>query len=87
MRISCRCSRASATRSGCSSIAPAQEELDRFFTLSLDMLCIAGFDGYFKRVNPAWEQILGYTEAESVPALHGFVHPDNREVTLERRAN
>jgi PAS domain S-box-containing protein len=53
----------------------SQTECDRFFELSLDMLCIANFEGYFMQLNPAWTQILGYTQAELLasPYLDLFI--------------
>ncbi|MEA3207376.1 MAG: two-component system, NtrC family, sensor kinase [Chthoniobacter sp.] len=55
------------------------EERDRFFTASLDLLCIAGVDGLFRRVNPAFQLLLGWTPGEllSRPFLD-FFHPDDR---------
>jgi PAS domain S-box-containing protein len=65
----------------------AQEDLDRFFTLSMDLLCIANFNGYFLRLNPAWERTLGISRTELLakPWLD-FVHPDDREATVNARA-
>jgi PAS domain S-box-containing protein len=61
----------------------AQAELDRFFSLSLDFLCISGADGYFKRVSPAVTDMLGWSVDEflSTPYID-LVHPDDRQATL-----
>jgi PAS domain S-box-containing protein len=61
----------------------AEEELDRFFTLSLDLLCVASFKGYFIRVNESWERVLGFTREEMLtrPFME-FIHPDDRDASL-----
>lgn len=58
---------------------------DRFFATSIDMLCFLNFNGHFKRLNPAWERTLGFTREElmSRPFIE-FVHPDDRERTLNQ---
>jgi PAS domain S-box-containing protein len=62
--------------------ARAKAEVDRLFTLTPDLIVVAGFDGYFKRVNPAFEAHLGYTQLEALTRPYvDFVHPDDRERT------
>ena len=60
-----------------------EEEGHQFFMLSLDMMCIAGFDGYLKHLNPAWEKNFGYTREELTarPYLE-FVHPEDCPATV-----
>ena len=61
----------------CERIA-AEQERDRFFDVSVDLLVVVNLDGYFVRVNPACEQILGFTSAEIMAqSFIDFLHPDD----------
>jgi PAS domain S-box-containing protein len=70
------------------AIEPVSEssnwDLSQFFFVSTDLMCIVGYDGYFKKINPAFIEKLGYSEAEilSTPYLQ-FVHPDDLEITIQ----
>lgn len=61
-------------------------DLELFFELTPDLLCVAGFDGYFKKINPAVSRLLGYTEEElfSRP-VNDFVHPEDQGITQRNR--
>ncbi|OPZ70734.1 MAG: Signal transduction histidine-protein kinase BarA [Verrucomicrobia bacterium ADurb.Bin474] len=59
------------------------DELDRYFTSSLDLLCIANTKGEFLRLNPEWERVLGYRVADLMgQSFLQFVHPDDMDATL-----
>jgi len=61
----------------------AEEERDRIWSLSRELLCIATFDGHFKDVNPAWNAALGLTTDElTTKPFIDFVHPEDRASTL-----
>ncbi|MBL6831799.1 MAG: protein kinase [Pirellulales bacterium] len=66
----------------------AEQELVRFFDLSLDLFCIAGLNGIFHRLNDNVESLLGYTADELVnqPILD-YVHPDDHERTCQELAH
>ncbi|MES2730790.1 MAG: PAS domain S-box protein [Bacteroidota bacterium] len=64
-------------------VIPSNKEV--FFEMAIDMVCVAGFDGYFKQLNTVWEEVLGFSHQELMaqPFL-SFVHPDDQEKTLRQ---
>jgi len=60
------------------------DELDQFFNVTLDLLCVANTDGYFLRLNPVWEKALGYSREELMAGRFlDFIHPDDLESTRQ----
>ena len=60
------------------------QEREKLFALSLDLICVAGFDGYFKQVNPAWTKTLGWSTDELLARpWMSFVHPEDQQTTRE----
>jgi diguanylate cyclase (GGDEF)-like protein/PAS domain S-box-containing protein len=56
----------------------AEEERDRYFRYSIDLLAILDVDAQFVRVNPAWTRVLGWTEEELLGrSIFDFVHPED----------
>jgi len=61
-----------------------EEDLNQLFTWAPDIICTAGSDGYFKKVNPALINLLGYTELELLNRpLMDFIHPDDRAASSD----
>jgi diguanylate cyclase (GGDEF)-like protein/PAS domain S-box-containing protein len=74
---------AGQVEAGTADLQHSQEDLDRLFNLSLDLICVAGIDGYFKRLSPSFETTLGFSREELLarPFLD-FVHPDDVAATI-----
>jgi PAS domain S-box-containing protein len=61
----------------------AEEERNRIFNLSNELISIIGFDGYFKQLNPAWLKSSGYSKTElTSKTFIDLVHPDDVNKTL-----
>ncbi len=73
-----------STRTGQYPVGPPTASTEQFFDLAADLLCIAGTDGYFKVVNQAWSETLGYEDGELLQRpFVDFVHPDDRRATID----
>jgi PAS domain S-box-containing protein len=60
------------------------DENSRIFNNSITLSAIAGFDGFFKKLNPAWEKTLGWTREELLAKPYlSFLHPEDVKKTEE----
>lgn len=65
------------------AVLEKNQDLDRIFNLSHDLLGIAGNDGRFRRINPEFERVLGYSHDELTrQKFLSFIHPDDLPATL-----
>ena len=77
----------SGTSSDITKEKTSRDELENFFAVNLDLLCIADFAGNFIKVNKAWEEILGYSVEElQRRKFFDFVHPDDMTATIDAMA-
>lgn len=65
---------------------PMQLQLEPFFEQSMDCLCIANYEGYFVKINPAFVKLLGYSEEElGSRKISEFIYEEDRKLTAEHR--
>ncbi|WKN31481.1 PAS domain S-box protein [Porifericola rhodea] len=63
------------------------DNYERLFQLSIDLICVAGTDGFFKKVNPTFTSVLGWEEDELLgESFYKFIHPDDLQVTKDEIA-
>jgi len=67
-------------------MSPTRFDYELFFELTADLFCIAGFDGYFKKINTSVSKVLGYSMEElySRP-ISDFIHPEDKKTTTRVR--
>lgn len=65
-------------------VVEQKEELERFFSVNLDLLCITDFNGNFKRINKSWERVLGYSSEQILKTnFLSYIHPEDLEKTKD----
>ena len=68
------------------SVHKVRIDKELVFQESADLLCVAGFDGFFKEINPSVPKLLGYSVEELMSRpIDTFIHPDDRDITGQYR--